>query len=83
MKMKIHNKGQVVIPSEIRKKFDLEVGDQMDVVVDDNGVHLYPVIDDSIQLEGVIKEEAEKYGFPDKREIEEASEKGFAGNESD
>ncbi len=83
MKMKIHNKGQVVIPSEIRKKFDLDVGDQMDVVVDDNGVHLYPVIDESVHLEGVIKEEAEKFGFPDETEIDKASEKGFAGNEPD
>lgn len=81
--MKIHNKGHVVIPSEIRKKFDLDVGDQMDVVVDESGVHLYPIVEDAITLDGIIKEEADKYGFPGVKEIREATEKGFSGNEPD
>ncbi len=50
MKMKIHNKGQVVLPAKIRKKYHLEIGDNVDVTYDDKGIHIYPVVEKSIDL---------------------------------
>jgi AbrB family looped-hinge helix DNA binding protein len=42
MKMKIYNKGQVVIPVNIRKKYNLNIGDYVDVVIEDNVIKLIP-----------------------------------------
>ena len=42
MTMKIFQKGQVVIPAELRTKYQIEVGDLIDVVSTDNGILLKP-----------------------------------------
>ena len=34
MLMKVHNKGQVVIPIDIRRQLDISIGDHLDVVFD-------------------------------------------------
>ncbi|MBC8322434.1 MAG: AbrB/MazE/SpoVT family DNA-binding domain-containing protein [Candidatus Marinimicrobia bacterium] len=77
MKMKIHNKGQVVLPAKIRKKFHLEIGDDVNVTYDNEGIHLYPVTEESIELKGSIKEEYLKYRFPSEDEINKATIEGF------
>ena len=43
MRMKIYNKGQVVIPAELRKKYNMVVGDYVEVVLDENCIKLVPV----------------------------------------
>lgn len=43
MRMKIYNKGQVVIPAELRKKYNIVVGDYVEVVLDENCIKLMPV----------------------------------------
>ncbi|MCH7731753.1 MAG: AbrB/MazE/SpoVT family DNA-binding domain-containing protein [Candidatus Marinimicrobia bacterium] len=78
MKMKIHNKGQVVIPANIRKQFDLDVGDLVEVETDENGIHLYPVRDNLLELKGCIHEEFKKYGFPSEEDITRAMEAGIS-----
>ncbi|MCH7762704.1 MAG: AbrB/MazE/SpoVT family DNA-binding domain-containing protein [Candidatus Marinimicrobia bacterium] len=78
MKMKIHNKGQVVLPAKIRKRYHLEIGDDVDVTYDDEGIHIYPVVEESIDLQGSLREEYKKYGFPDETDIDEATKKGFS-----
>ena len=77
MKMKIHNKGQVVIPANLRRKYHLEIGDEVDVEFDENGIHLYPVQKEKITLQGALKEECKKYGFPTEDDIKDATDKGF------
>ncbi|MFQ6677374.1 MAG: AbrB/MazE/SpoVT family DNA-binding domain-containing protein [Fidelibacterota bacterium] len=77
MKMKIHNKGQVVLPAKIRKKYHLEIGDDVDVTYNDEGIHLYPVVEETIDLSGSLKEEYKKYGFPSEDEIKKATKEGF------
>ena len=76
--MKIHNKGQVVIPASLRKKYHLDIGDEVDVEFDEKGIHLYPVVEEQINLQGVLKEEQKKYGFPSEDEIQKATGKGMA-----
>jgi AbrB family looped-hinge helix DNA binding protein len=77
--MKIHNKGQVVIPAEIRRRFGLDIGDEVDVSIDDKGIHLYPVPPSGIQLKGSLREEYLRYGFPSEEEIAAALEAGLSG----
>ena len=43
MRMKIYNKGQVVIPAELRKKYNMVVGDYVEVELDENCIKLMPV----------------------------------------
>ena len=49
MQLTISSKGWVVIPAELRKKYDLKPGDKM-IVVDYGGVlSLVPALDDPIR----------------------------------
>jgi len=43
MRMKIYNKGQVVIPAELRKKYNLLVGDYVEVLLEENCIKLMPL----------------------------------------
>ena len=40
--MKVFPKGQVVIPVALRKKYDINIGDQIDVIPETNGILLKP-----------------------------------------
>lgn len=42
----ISSKGQVVLPREIRERLGVEQGDKLDIVVDDQGIHLRPSRDE-------------------------------------
>jgi len=42
MLMKIYNKGQVIIPVNIRKKFNFNIGDYVDVITVEDGIKLMP-----------------------------------------
>ncbi len=58
MKMKIYNKGQVVIPASIRKKYNLNIGDYVDVVVEDDNIRLIPTKKSKVtdELFGILNE---------------------------
>lgn len=43
MLMKIYNKGQIVIPVNIRKKYNFNIGDYVDVITVEDGIKLLPV----------------------------------------
>jgi AbrB family looped-hinge helix DNA binding protein len=81
--MKIFPKGQVVIPIALRKKYNINIGDLIDVIPELNGILVKPATkrmsDKSIteQLFGVFNKYAT--GKPDltKADIKEAVEKGF------
>jgi AbrB family looped-hinge helix DNA binding protein len=40
--MKIYNKGQVIIPVNIRKKFNFNIGDYVEVIITEDGIKLIP-----------------------------------------
>ena len=42
IKMKVFPKGQVVIPSSLRKKYHIDIGDQIDVISGPDGILLKP-----------------------------------------
>ena len=41
-KLKVHKKGIIVIPKEIRDKLNLKEGDEVNVVFDDEGIYIFP-----------------------------------------
>jgi AbrB family looped-hinge helix DNA binding protein len=43
IKMKVFPKGQVVIPIAFRKKYHIEIGDQIDVISSRDGILLKPI----------------------------------------
>jgi len=43
IKMKVFPKGQIVIPIALRKKYHIEIGDQLDVIPSQDGILLKPV----------------------------------------
>ena len=42
VKMKVFPKGQVVIPASLRKKYQIDIGDQIDVLSGPDGILLKP-----------------------------------------
>ena len=73
MRIKINNKGQIMLPEKIRNIFHLKINDEVNVFTDDSSIHLYPIIEESVNL----KEEYKKYGFPNETDIDEATRKGL------
>ncbi len=57
-KVKVHRKGIIVIPKEVRDKLNIKEGDEVSVVVDDHGIYIFP------------NENIEKYFGSDKDAIE-------------
>lgn len=41
-KLKVHKKGIVVIPKEVREKLNIKEGDELNVIVDDVGIYIFP-----------------------------------------
>lgn len=82
-KMKVFPKGQVVIPVSLRKKYQIDIGDQIDVVSEKEGILLKPLPKQentsslTEQLCGIFKAYAEDKTVPTKKDITEATEKGF------
>ena len=82
-KLKVFPKGQVVIPVSLRKKFNIVIGDQIDVLTSENGILLRPskktenteTATDS--LFGIFKEYAPEKKKPGKNDIKEATHDGF------
>ncbi len=57
-KLKVHKKGIIVIPKEIRHRLNIKEGDEVSVIVDDDGIYIFP------------NENIEKYFGSDKDAIE-------------
>ena len=83
IRMKVFQKGQVVIPVSLRRKYHIEVGDNVDVVEAPEGILLKPVRQKrpatiSDELFGVFAKYAQSRERLTKKRINEATEKGFA-----
>lgn len=82
-KMKVFPKGQVVIPVSLRKKYRIDIGDQIDVVSEKEGILLKPLPKQentsslTEQLYGIFKAYAEDKTALTKKDIARATEKGF------
>jgi AbrB family looped-hinge helix DNA binding protein len=83
MLMKIHAKGQVVIPAEVRKQLGIDVGDVLEVEVlpEEGKIELRrPAQSKARLLEGSLKQYARGKRFPSDRQIAEALRRGIIGN---
>ena len=82
-KMKVFPKGQVVIPVSLRKKYRIDIGDQIDVVSEKEGILLKPLRKQenttslTDQLYGIFRTYAKGKTGPTKKDITKATEKGF------
>ena len=83
IKMKIFQKGQVVIPVELRRKYQLEIGDIINVTSTDDGILLKPslkkVKNESLtdQLYGIFNTHAKNRSAINKKDISKTTENGF------
>ena len=57
-RLKVHKKGIIVIPKEVRERLNIKEGDEVNVIVDDEGIYIFP------------KESIEKYFGSDKDALE-------------
>lgn len=83
MEMKVFPKGQVVIPVMLRKKYNIDIGDNIQVIPAENGILLKPKpktkkpesITDN--LFGIFKNYTRSSKKIDKKDILNATENGF------
>jgi len=83
IKMKIFPKGQVVIPVELRRKYNLEIGDYIEIETSDEGILMKPSpkwsknITLTKQLGGIFKKYAETRLAITEKDIQKATESNF------
>jgi len=83
IKMKVFQKGQVVIPVSLRKKYLIEIGDQIDVIPSPEGILLKPLSKKpsrkslTERLSGIFTSYAPEKSKPTKADIKKATETGF------
>lgn len=78
--MKVHDKGQVVIPAHIRRQLGIEVGDHLyvEVVAEEGKIELrHPVETKARALAGSLKQYARDKDFPNRQEMDEALRRGL------
>ena len=82
--MKVFQKGQVVIPVNLRKKYRIEPGDQIEVLEQQEGILLRAHKTDNIgrnktaALFGIFRDQANARKKPTRKDMEKALEKGLA-----
>jgi AbrB family looped-hinge helix DNA binding protein len=75
MLAKVFNKGQIVIPAMLRKKYGIKIGDRVNIVEDEDGIKIIPFKNEkSIEtLAGIFSEYAgRKTGEEDINSVTEA-----------
>ena len=80
MLMKVHNKGQVVIPAHIRSQLGIAVGDvlEVEVVPEEGKIELRrPVQTKAASLAGSLKPYAAGKAFPSRRQMADALRRGL------
>ena len=83
IKMKIFQKGQVVIPVELRRKYQLEIGDVINITPTDDGILLKPSLKKvkketlTDQLYGIFSAYAKNRSKITKKDIAKTTENGF------
>jgi len=82
-KMKVFPKGQVVIPVSLRKKYQIDIGDQVDVISAPEGILLKPLPKKKSQtslterLYGIFSEYSSGKSMPTKADVQKVTEEGF------
>ena len=83
LKMKVFQKGQVVIPVSLRKEYLIEIGDLIDVVPSPEGILLKPGLKGTDRksltdrLFGIFNKYAPEKTRTAKRDIQKATANGF------
>ena len=80
MQMKVHNKGQVVIPAEIRRELGIAIGDQLDIHIDIEAqrIELKKHIGDQAQkLAGSLHQYGMNKTFPSREEMHQSLSRGL------
>ena len=80
MLTKVHNKGQVVIPAQVRKQLGIDVGDFLEVEVkpEEGKIELrLPVQGKAHSLAGSLTRYARGKKFPSHRQMAEALRRGL------
>ena len=72
MQSKVYQKGQIIIPSKLRKKYGIEVEGTVDVIPEKNFLKVVPLKkkESILEIAGCFKS---KKTFPTKKEIEKVS----------
>lgn len=78
MLMKVFNKGQVVIPAEIRRNFGIQIGEMLDVVVNKNNqtIEIKKPVYHAQVLAGSLSEYSVR-PFPSNKQIHESLANGL------
>jgi AbrB family looped-hinge helix DNA binding protein len=78
--MKVFNKGQVVIPAGLRKKYNIDIGSFVEVMPEDKGIKIVPIKRGKLtdKLFGAFAKYKEQKLEPTEKEIERITEEGFA-----
>ncbi len=85
MLAKVFNKGQVVIPARVRKKYKINIGDSVNIIEEDDGIKIVPLNsdDDSVEsLAGIFSKYADGEKI-DEESIGEATEEYFVESVKD
>lgn len=83
MTMKIFPKGQVVIPAALRERYDIEIGDYIDIQPTDEGILLKSRHDKrnrqslTEKLYGIFSKQSRSPKSLSKKDIDEATYTGF------
>jgi|AP95_1055475.scaffolds.fasta_scaffold03930_2 AbrB family looped-hinge helix DNA binding protein len=82
MLMKVHNKGQVVIPAEMREQLGISVGDLLEVDVDVAGhrIELRKHQETSRTLAGSLQQYNRGKAFPSREEMHRSLQAGLSHN---
>ena len=83
-KMKVFTKGQVVIPVDVRRRYDIKIGDRIEFIQFEDGIFLKPAkqkpsgrsLTDG--LFGVLRSYAKNKAFLEEETINQTAEAGFA-----
>lgn len=83
VKMKVFPKGQVVIPAPLRKRYQIDIGDQIDAISGPDGILLKPSIKEqkvtslTDSLFGIFNKYSLKKQVISRADISRATEDGF------
>lgn len=83
MLMKVHNKGQIVIPAEIRKELGISIGDQLDVHIDveQQCIELKRHAQGTSQkLAGSLQQYSRGKPFPSREEMHQSLSRGLSSD---
>lgn len=76
MESKVYQKGQIVIPANLRKQYGIEIGGTVKIIPEKNCLKLIPQNkkESILNIAGCFKS---SLSFPSKKDIEDAAQKGY------